>query len=35
MKQTAQFFLTDVFVVLLDGTLGFSVYTSQNCCAHA
>ena len=35
MKQTAQFFLTDVFVVSMDAALDNSVHTSQPCCPNA
>jgi hypothetical protein len=35
MKQTAQFSLTDVFVVSMDAALDNSVHTSQYFCAHA
>ena len=31
MKQTTQFFLTDVFVVSMDAALDNSVHTSQSC----
>ncbi|MBB5090525.1 hypothetical protein HNQ68_001037 [Pseudochrobactrum saccharolyticum] len=35
MKQTAQFFLTDVFVVSLDAALDNAVHTAKYFCANA
>ncbi len=35
MKQTAQFFLTDVFVVSMDAALDNFIHTSESLCANA